>query len=223
MHWNVLISGIKKWRDAKNQKEVTPCWKKLLTLIRLLQHWKAPKHFIEVRTTCFCGEIRKISKLLELCIFSFWFREECEKNGFPCMNDETPDRDMQAAQDLWYSVYTYLVGLDTLGMVNVLIFWSFLSHLLVAGCDIGVWFSVRLSTFMSMFDIYVKVSILINYKTKQPSNLAWNISLTSWLCDIGVRSSFRLSVHPCVCQHLCRCSTFMSKLVFWSTTRLNTH
>ena len=32
--------------------------------------------------------------------------------------------------------------------------------------------SVRLSTFMSMFDIYVKVSILINYKTKQPSNLA---------------------------------------------------
>ena len=32
--------------------------------------------------------------------------------------------------------------------------------------------SVRLSTFMSTFDIYVKVSILINYKTKQPSNLA---------------------------------------------------
>ena len=31
--------------------------------------------------------------------------------------------------------------------------------------------SVRL-TFMSTFDIYVKVSILINYKTKQPSNLA---------------------------------------------------
>ena len=64
----------------------------------------------------------------------------------------------------------------------------FLSHLLVAGCDIGVRFSVRpsvrpsvspsvrpsvrLSTFMSTFDIYVKVSILINYKTKQPSNLA---------------------------------------------------
>ena len=50
-----------------------------------------------------------------------------------------------------------------------------LSHLLVAGCDIGVRFSVRLSvrlsTFMSKFDIYVKVSILINYKTKQPSNL----------------------------------------------------
>ena len=52
--------------------------------------------------------------------------------------------------------------------------------LLVAGCDIGVRFSVRpsvrpsvrLSTFMSTFDIYVKVSILINYKTKQPSNLA---------------------------------------------------
>ena len=32
--------------------------------------------------------------------------------------------------------------------------------------------SIRLSTFMSTFDIYVKVSILINYKTKQPSNLA---------------------------------------------------
>ena len=56
----------------------------------------------------------------------------------------------------------------------------FLSHLLVAGCDIGIPFSVRptvspsvrLSTFMSTFDIYVKVSILINYKTKQPSNLA---------------------------------------------------
>ena len=59
--------------------------------------------------------------------------------------------------------------------------------------------SVRLSTFMSTFDIYVKVSILINCKTKQPSNLAWNISLTYWLCDIGVRFSvFRLS-------------TFMSK------------
>ena len=54
--------------------------------------------------------------------------------------------------------------------------FPFLSHLLVAGCDIGVRFSVRPSvrpsTFMSTFDIYVKVSILINYKTKQPSNLA---------------------------------------------------
>ena len=93
-----------------------------------------------------------------------------------------------------------------------------LSHLLVAGFDIGVRFSVRpsvrLSTFMSTFDIYVKVSILINYKTKQPSNLAWNISLTSWLCNIGVRFSVCLSIHPSVCQHLCRRSTFMSKLVF---------
>ena len=44
--------------------------------------------------------------------------------------------------------------------------------------------SVRLSTFMSTFDIYVKVSILINYKTNQPSNLAWNISLTSRLCEV---------------------------------------
>ena len=80
---------------------------------------------------------------------------------------------------------------------------SLLSHLLVAGCDIGVRFSVRpsvrLSTFMSKFDIYVKVSILINYKTKQPSDLAWNISLTSWLrhrCPLfrsSVRSSVRLS------------------------------
>ena len=74
--------------------------------------------------------------------------------------------------------------------------------------------SVRLSTFMSTFDIYVKVSILINYKTKQPSNLAWNISLTSWLCNIGVRFSVCLSIRPSVCQHLCQSSTFMSKLVF---------
>ena len=65
---------------------------------------------------------------------------------------------------------------------------------------------------MSKFDIYVKVSILINYKTKQPSNLAWNISLTSWLCDIGIRFSVRLSVRPSICQHLCRSSTFMSKI-----------
>ena len=55
---------------------------------------------------------------------------------------------------------------------------------------------------MSKFDIYVKVSILIKYKTKQPSNLAWNTSLTSWLCDIGIRFSVRPSVHL---------STFMSK------------
>ena len=74
--------------------------------------------------------------------------------------------------------------------------------------------SVRPSTFMSTFDIYVKVSILINYKTKQPSNLAWNISLTSWLCDIGICFSICLSICPSVCQHLCRSSTFMSKLVF---------
>ena len=66
--------------------------------------------------------------------------------------------------------------------------------------------SVRLSTFMSTFDIYVKVSILINYKTKQQSNLAWNISLTSWLCNIGVRFSVCLSIRPFVRQ-----STFMSK------------
>ena len=101
-----------------------------------------------------------------------------------------------------------------------------LLHLLVAGCDIGILFSVRppvrpsvrpsvrLSTFMSTFDIYVKVSILINYKTKQPSNLAWNISLTSWLCNIGIHFSVCLSIRPSVCQHLCRSSTFMSKLVF---------
>ena len=74
--------------------------------------------------------------------------------------------------------------------------------------------SVRLSTFMLKFDFYVKVSILINYKTKQPSKLAWNISLTSWLCNIGVRFSVCLSICPSVCQHLCRSSTFMSKLVF---------
>ena len=69
--------------------------------------------------------------------------------------------------------------------------------------------SVRLSTFMSKFDIYVKVSILINYKTKQPSNLAWNISLTSRLCDIGARFSISLSVHPSVCPSVK--SSVMSK------------
>ena len=76
-------------------------------------------------------------------------------------------------------------------------------------CDIGAGFSIRLSvclsvcpsvnsSVMSKFDIYVKVSILINYKTKQPSNLVWNISLNSWLCDIGARFSIRLFVRPSV-------------------------
>ena len=95
-------------------------------------------------------------------------------------------------------------------------------------CDIGAHFSIRLSvrrsvcpsvnsSVMSKFDIYVKVRILINYKTKQPSNLLWNISLTSQLCDIGARFSIRLSIHPSVCLLtvlLCRSSTFTSKLVF---------
>ena len=62
---------------------------------------------------------------------------------------------------------------------------------------------------MSKFDIYVKVSILINYKTKQPSNLAWNISLTSRLCDIGAHFSIRLSVRLSVCPSLN--SSVMSK------------
>ena len=136
---------------------------------------------------------------------------------------------------------SFAVGISSRAAFNLFVvarvgavFLQFLSHLLVAGCDIGVRFSVRpsvrpsvrqsvspsvspsvrLSTFMSTFDIYVKVSILINYKTKQPSNLAWNISLTSWLCNIGVRFSVCLSIRPSVCQHLCRSSTFMSKLVF---------
>ena len=77
--------------------------------------------------------------------------------------------------------------------------------------DKGAHFSIRLSvrpsvcqsvnnSVISKFNIYVKVSILINYKTKQPSNLVWNISLTSWLCDIGARFSIRLSViRPSVC------------------------
>ena len=64
--------------------------------------------------------------------------------------------------------------------------------------------SVGLSTFMSKFDIYVRASILINYKTKQPSNLAWNISLTSWLCEIGVRYSIRLTVRPSICWSICQ-------------------
>ena len=74
--------------------------------------------------------------------------------------------------------------------------------------------SVRLSisvnsSVMSKFDIYVKVSILINYKTKQPSNLVWNISLTSWLCDIGAPFCIRLSVCPSV--RLSLNSSVMSK------------
>ena len=100
-------------------------------------------------------------------------------------------------------------------------------------CDIGARFSVHLSVRPSVnssvmskfdFDIYVKVSILINYKTKQQSNLSWNISLTSWLCDIGARFSVRLSVRPSVrllTVLLCRSWTFMSELVYLSTTRLN--
>ena len=87
-------------------------------------------------------------------------------------------------------------------------------------CDSGAHFSIRLSvcpsvcpsvnsSVMSKFDIYVKVSILINYKSKHPSNLAWNISLTSWLCDIGARFSIRLSVHPSVCPSVN--SSVMSK------------
>ena len=57
--------------------------------------------------------------------------------------------------------------------------------------------------------ILCQVSILINYKTKQPSNLAWNISLTSWLCDIGARFSIRLSVRPSDCPSVN--SSVMSK------------
>ena len=60
------------------------------------------------------------------------------------------------------------------------------------------------SSVMSRFDIYVKVRILINYKTKQPSNLAWNITLTSWLCDIGIP----FYVHSFVCPSV---STIISK------------
>ena len=104
-------------------------------------------------------------------------------------------------------------------------------------CDICAHFSIRLcvrlsvcpslnSSVMSKFDIFVKVSILINYKTKQPSNLVWNISLTSWLCDIGARFSIRLSVRPSVCLLtvlLCRSSTFMSELVFNQLQFYNNH
>ena len=62
---------------------------------------------------------------------------------------------------------------------------------------------------MSKLDIYVKVSILINYKTKQSSNLASSISLTSWLCDIGIPFSVCLSI--LLSQHLSRSSKFTSK------------
>ena len=75
------------------------------------------------------------------------------------------------------------------------------------------------SSVMSKSDIYVKVSILINYKTKQPSKLVWNISLTSWLCDIGarfsirpVRSSIRLSLNSSVM------SKFVSILIKYNST-----
>ena len=60
---------------------------------------------------------------------------------------------------------------------------------------------------MSKFNIYV--SILINYKTKQPSNLAWNISLTSRLYAIGARFSICLSIRPSECPSVN--SSVMSK------------
>ena len=80
-----------------------------------------------------------------------------------------------------FRVVMYLCSLQGFLYIYVVcVVFRFLLHLLVAGCDIGVCFSVlsfvcpsvRLSTFMSKFDIYVKVSILINYKTKQLSSLA---------------------------------------------------
>ena len=58
---------------------------------------------------------------------------------------------------------------------------------------------------MSKFDIYVKVSILIKYKTEQPSNFAWNISLTSRLYDIGAHFSIHLSVRLSVCPSVNSC------------------
>ena len=60
---------------------------------------------------------------------------------------------------------------------------------------------------MSKFDIYVKVSILIKYKTKQLKNLAWNISLPSLLCDMGIC----FSILPSVCLSVCL-STFTVQL-----------
>ena len=48
--------------------------------------------------------------------------------------------------------------------------------------------------FRTFTHAFMSVSILINYKTKQQSNLVWNISLTSWLCDIGACFSIRSSV-----------------------------
>ena len=97
-------------------------------------------------------------------------------------------------------------------------------------CDIGAHFSIRLSvrlsvcpslnsSVMSKFDIYVKVSILINYKTKQPSNLVWNISLTSWLCDIGARFSIRLSVRLSI--RLSLNSSVMSKFDIYVNQLIN--
>ena len=57
---------------------------------------------------------------------------------------------------------------------------------------------VRLSVCQHVKVQHLCQSILINYKTKQPSNLAWNISLTSWLCDIGIRFSVHPSIRPSV-------------------------
>ena len=78
---------------------------------------------------------------------------------------------------------------------DLLTLW--LRHLLFR---LSVCLSVHLSVNIYVEVWHVKFSILINYKTKQPSNLAWNIFLTSWLCDIGIPFSDRPSV-----------STFMSK------------
>ena len=119
--------------------------------------------------------------------------------------------------DIYVKVTSILIKYKTKQPSNLAWNISLISWL----CDTGVRFSIRLcvclSTFMSKFDIFVKVSILINYKTKQPSNLAWNISLTFWLYNIGVRFCVCLSVRPSVRLStvlLYQSSTFMSKLVF---------
>ena len=94
---------------------------------------------------------------------------------------------------IWVRPAIFVAGKDREGMFFVEPACS--RVLLVAGCYIGVCFSVSLSK----FDIYVKVSILINYKTKQPSNLAWK---SRWPPDfVTEASTFRFFCpffHPSV-------------------------
>ena len=62
--------------------------------------------------------------------------------------------------------------------------------------------------------LWSKLSILINYKTKQPSKPCMkHLPDPPDFANIGVPLfPYVLSIRPSVCQHLCRCSTFYVKV-----------